>query len=674
MDAPRFQFKANVGQGGAGEELRDVTKYDPEKAGVVAVWKDPANGQTYVVNGHHRVELAQRTGAPEMAVRYLDAENAQQARTKGALINIAEGRGESTDAAKVFRDSGMTQEDLAAQGVSIKGKIAKEGMGISKLAQPIFDDVIDGSLTPARGAVIGTGIERHADQKAVYDLIKQQEKGGRRLTNDQVEELIRLNNRTPTKTESTADNAQGSMFGIEEMTRSLLPEKSVVSDYIRKQLGTDKKLFGAVGNEAAAARLGEGGNVINAAANAEVAERANRGGMLYDKLSSKAGPLDGILDRAAQQIANGENANDAKQQAYRDARAYVLSQADQLAGVPKVGDSGAEGLGSQGPLQADSLPDRPAVKTHALSNAEQLSAVTPAEEAGSRADAKQSADKLLGDQLSAQIASGGPVKPSNLKPAENRGLFDEPEPETGGLFDEADSKADHPPEVSKADDGVYFGSGLGVLGFFREAKAEGDALRLKRNAALDALKAAKAKPEQMKAGEKTRAWFTSERDLWAARANQALDIVSRYVLPKLQDREALGIMREFRHKPVELLQFTEGTHPFLEEADGGSGNAMKRLEPVQPLMRTALRMLQGMTPREAKADRLYTNIATETLKEGEKGGWLASRWKPDEYHPHMVNPKGEGEVATPPSTEGRAMGKIGKFFDSVNGAPICTRR
>jgi Histidine phosphatase superfamily (branch 1) len=351
VDAPRFQFKRNVGQGGAGEELREVTKYDPEKAGVTAVWRDPANGKTYVVNGHHRVELAQRTQYPQMLVRYLDAATAQEARLKGALINIAEGRGESTDAAKVFRDSGLSVEELKAEGISLKGKVASEGLALSRLAQPIFDDVIAGDLTPARGAVIGAGVPNHADQIALYDLVKKGEKNGKRLTNDQIEELIRLNNRTSTVTENTADQEQASMFGEEEMTRSLLPEKAIVSDYVRAQLKTERKLFGVVGTQAAAEKLSEGGNVIKAAENAQTAERANQGMMLYDRLSSSAGPIDGILDRAAQRLANGENANDAKQQAYREIRDYLTGQVRQLTGSPAVDDGGAQGLGSEGPRQ-----------------------------------------------------------------------------------------------------------------------------------------------------------------------------------------------------------------------------------------------------------------------------------------------------------------------------------
>jgi hypothetical protein len=52
----------------------------------------------------------------------------------------------------------------------------------------------------------------------------------------------------------------------------------------------------------------------------------------------------------------------------------------------------------------------------------------------SQVDAQRGADQLTHDRLTAQLKSGGAVKPSNLKPAENRGLFDEEKPESGSLF------------------------------------------------------------------------------------------------------------------------------------------------------------------------------------------------------------------------------------------------
>lgn len=213
-------------------------------AGVVAVWRDPANGLTYVTNGHHRIDLAHNVDNPpdNITARYLDAKDAQEARLKGALINIAEGRGESTDAAKVFRDSQMTPEQLANKGVSLKGKVASEGLALSHLAEPIWQDVLDGSLPAARAAVIGAGVPNQADQQALYELIKKREQGGKRLTNDQIGELIRMQSAAPKVTQKPSDDGQVRMFpeDDEEITRSLLPEKAILSDYARKQLGQEK--------------------------------------------------------------------------------------------------------------------------------------------------------------------------------------------------------------------------------------------------------------------------------------------------------------------------------------------------------------------------------------------------------------------------------------------------
>ena len=163
-------------------------------------------------------------------------------------------------------------------------------------------------------------------------------------------------------------------------------------------------------------------------------------------------------------------------------------------------------------------------------------------------------------------------------------------------------------------------------GFFRRTKAEGDELLRRRNEALSAAKAARATPEEMKAGEAIRSYFTSERDLWGARVNQVLDFVNRKRVPKVADREALSIMREFRNKARELQGFIDGSHPFLQAVDGGPSTAMKHLDPVQPVMRKALAMIgNGMSAAEEAADRAYTKIAGVSLQEGRKGGWLESR-------------------------------------------------
>jgi len=174
------------------------------------------------------------------------------------------------------------------------------------------------------------------------------------LNDAQVRELIRMNERAPTVTETSADAEQGGLFGDVETTRSLLPEKAKVSDYVRDQLRSEKRLFGAVSSQAAAERLGSTGNVIQAAENMQVAQRANQGSALYDKLSTVSGPIDKALNDAAQAIANGESVSEVNKRTYRSIRDELERQLQSLTRKSESGDSGTAGHPSQGTLAGGS--------------------------------------------------------------------------------------------------------------------------------------------------------------------------------------------------------------------------------------------------------------------------------------------------------------------------------
>jgi hypothetical protein len=441
VDAPRFQFKQDVGQKGVSGKLKDVQAYNPERGGILAVWKDPDDGKTYVVNGHHRFELAERTGAPTVAVRYLAANNAQEARLKGALTNISEDQGTSLDAAKVFRDSGQTVEELRRDGLELSGRIASQGLALANLSPSLFRDVVSGDLSPARGAVIGASVPSHDEQDAIKSLVDQWESNGKHVTDGQLAELIRMNQAAPKITETPEEPAQGDIFGRkpEEVTRSLLREKAEVSDYIRDQIKKEKRLFGLVGTQGAADALGQTGNVIRATENAAQSEQASQGQVLYDKLSTHPGPIDNILNRAAQALAKGEKNGEVKQEAYKAVRAALTGEIGKLTGVSQRNGGRVEGLGEEGARQngsgeLDVLGSR---KPPGAPDINQESFLSPEEQDASKAVAKSGEDQLLGRQLTAQIASGLAAKPTKLKPAEQRGMFEDEGPEQDTLFSRA---------------------------------------------------------------------------------------------------------------------------------------------------------------------------------------------------------------------------------------------
>jgi hypothetical protein len=133
VDPDRFQYKMLPADSGATGSLSGVQKFDRDLSGTILAWKDPADGKTYVVNGHNRVDLAKKLGQDTLTVRMLDAKDAPEARSTGALANIAEGRGDAIDAAKFFRDTKLTADEIRAKGIPLREKIAQDGLALSNL-------------------------------------------------------------------------------------------------------------------------------------------------------------------------------------------------------------------------------------------------------------------------------------------------------------------------------------------------------------------------------------------------------------------------------------------------------------------------------------------------------------------------------------------------------------
>lgn len=317
VDPRRFQYKLNTDDTGSTAKLKGVG-WNDELSGIITAWRDPADGKIYVVNGHHRFELAQRHGVPDLAVRMLSdqVKTAGEARVIGAMQNIAEGNGTAVDAAKFLRDTGRSIDDLKKYGVSPDGTLADGAAALARLDQKFFDDVVAGRLPERRGIAIGKAAETPEQQEALVKLISRAEAKGRTVTNATIEELGRM-----VKGAGEITTSQDSLFGTQTRTQNTALEKAEVSAYLRNQLSQEKKLFGGLSSTAKADKIGGvGENKIDAKENQKVATRAEQAQEIYDRLSTRTGPVNDILDHAAKRIAEGENANTVKSEAYRSIR------------------------------------------------------------------------------------------------------------------------------------------------------------------------------------------------------------------------------------------------------------------------------------------------------------------------------------------------------------------
>ncbi len=338
VDPERFQYKLDVDESGVGRELKSVRKYDPNLAGVVQVWRDPADGQTYVVNGHHRHDLAVRTGQPRELVRYIEAKTAAEARIIGARTNIAEGRGTAIDAGKLFREQRIDAASLDEMGISRTGAIARDGLALSSLPQALFQQVVSGHIPVARGAVIGGSGLDETQQLALAQMLREKEKGGRRLTNDAVSELIRFV-RGAGETQVTQD----SLFGEETLQQSNAIEKAELSAHIKKRLSQDRKLFGFLTRGGRAGRIQESGvGEIQTERATEIADAASQMEEVYNRLSTLSGPVSKALNDAAAQLARGGDANAVRSQLYDAVRAAVTNELTALTGSREASPGAGE--------------------------------------------------------------------------------------------------------------------------------------------------------------------------------------------------------------------------------------------------------------------------------------------------------------------------------------------
>jgi hypothetical protein len=315
LDPKRFQYKIVSGATGESGSLTDVKKWDPNIAGVQLAWHDPADNKTYVINGHNRTNLAKKLDVETVTTKFIKADNAKQARAIGAVTNIAENSGNSLDAAKFFRDSGLKQEDLTKKGIPLKSAVASEGIALSKLNDSLFNKVIQGDLSKERGTIIGRNLTDHKEQTELVDLINKQEKKGKKITNEGISELTDMIKSAP---KQQSEGGFLGMLGFTPEARSLAVEKAEIQAHIKRQLSTDKKLFGTVGRNKNAAKLQREGNTIDAEKSQQIGLRAERALATFDREKKYSGKVADEINSAAERIAKGEKSRSVKDEVYQN--------------------------------------------------------------------------------------------------------------------------------------------------------------------------------------------------------------------------------------------------------------------------------------------------------------------------------------------------------------------
>ena len=306
--APKqLQYKlGGIGKGGSTGSLSDVKNYDPDLAGVMLVWRDvegelgPA-GRIYAVDGHNRLELAQRSGwQGGMNVMFInDAPTAAAARMKGALSNIAHGNGTPIDAAKAMRDGNLGVEDLRAKNLSIKASVANTAIGLKGLPQDLFDQVIDGKISQNAGAIVGRS---NLDAQVQRELIQAAKK--KKWSDSKLREATAMS--FDTVVEQGVD--EGMLPGFGEFISTDWNKRMDVRIAIRGHHMNVLRAMGAVTNSKRSVELEKAGNVLDFEASAAAEESAKRGIAIFNKVAGMSGPVSDLISELVAEIGPGKSA------------------------------------------------------------------------------------------------------------------------------------------------------------------------------------------------------------------------------------------------------------------------------------------------------------------------------------------------------------------------------
>lgn len=357
VDPQRFQYKvAGIGEKGVTKELSNVSKWDPNLGGVVLGWRDPQTGEDYVINGHHRHELASRVGHPEMNVRYINAPTAKEARAIGALANIAEGRGKAIDAAKYLRDSGQTLDHLKNSGISMSSKIVGDAGALNQLGDKPFQAVTEGRLDEGTAVAVGRHLADPKLQDVLFSKIKKREADGRDWSTREIETAAKKMAAAGKATVSGED-----LFGKFEDEKSTFDQEVDLQSFASRKLAQQVGDYAAVGNVKRADRVSGAGNVLAVDENQKRKQTAAARADAFEQFANLKGPVSATIQKYAAELAQ---VGDDKKRS-NDVRERFYAELQNVLDNPAGGEPVAADARGSGESRAQS-PDEPAPRGEQL--------------------------------------------------------------------------------------------------------------------------------------------------------------------------------------------------------------------------------------------------------------------------------------------------------------------
>jgi hypothetical protein len=301
LDPKRFQYKLVHGSTGSTGSLREVKQWDENLAGLILVWLDPIDGQTYVINGHNRVTLAMNLGVTDLWIRYIQADTDIEARAIGAMANIADDKGTAIDAAKFFRDRNLSAENLP-KNIDLTKTVCSQGLALANLHDDLFMLLINGDISTSIAVAIGENLPDKDLQIDLWEMLKTR----KNVTADLVCELCQV---VSNAQKSHADNSV-TLFDLGCFMQSNAIYLAELQSYIKQRLSRDRRLFRTVAKSKNASNLARGNNQIDTDTSAKIADESDYVLRLFDELKAYRNSVTQLLNEFADRLMQGENVKD----------------------------------------------------------------------------------------------------------------------------------------------------------------------------------------------------------------------------------------------------------------------------------------------------------------------------------------------------------------------------
>jgi hypothetical protein len=305
VDPERFQFKQGTRADGVqpGGSLEGVDLWNPDAEGTIEVWRDPADGNLYVINGHNRVAKAKELGIPSLKVDELVAADAGEARRMGAISNISSGAGNAFDAAKFIRDTGMDPSKVQGGKPLASGNWA-QGLALARLPEDVFLAAVNGQISPRKAAIIGDSGADEATMRGAYTYLVRE--GPDNVKEGRLREMLAQAKADPQLQAQGRVKQGGLLDGTEwdmQFNEALIA-KADLADAVRTLLSREKKLFAGVAKNAGA--LEAKGNTIDRAGAGAISADNVRAINVFETVKYQTGPVADLLSEGAARIVAGE--------------------------------------------------------------------------------------------------------------------------------------------------------------------------------------------------------------------------------------------------------------------------------------------------------------------------------------------------------------------------------